>query len=217
MTTGKTIALTRWTFVSKVISLLFNMQSWFVIAFLPRSKHLLISWLQSSSTVILEPKKIKSVTVSIFSASICHEVMGPDAVILVFWMLSSKPVVSLSSFTFIKRLVSSSQFSAIRVVSSVYLRLLIFLPAILIPACASSSLAFCMMYSAQKLNKEGDSIQPWCAPFPIFQPVRYSVSCSNCPVLDLHKVSQEAGKVAWYSHLFKNFPLFVVIYTVKRL
>ena len=73
MTTGKTIALTRWTFVSKVLSLLFNMLSRFVIAFLPRGKHLLISWLQSPSAVILEPKKIKSLTVSIVSPSICHE------------------------------------------------------------------------------------------------------------------------------------------------
>ena len=84
MTTGKTIALTRWTFVSKVMSLLFNMLSRFVIAFLPRSKRLLVSWLQSPSTVVLEPKKIKSVTVSIVSPSICHEVMGPVATILVF-------------------------------------------------------------------------------------------------------------------------------------
>ena len=76
MTTGKTIALTRWTFVGKVISLLLNMLSRLVIAFLPRSKHLLISWLQSPSAVILEPKKIKSVTVSIVSPSVCHEVMG---------------------------------------------------------------------------------------------------------------------------------------------
>ena len=103
-TTGKTIALTIQTFVSKVIPLLFNMLSRFVITFIPRSKRLLISWLQSSSTVILEPKKIKSVTVSIVSSSICHEVMGPDATILVFWMLSFKPTFSLSSFTFIRRL-----------------------------------------------------------------------------------------------------------------
>ena len=81
MTTGKTIALTRWTFAIKVMSLLFNMLSRLVIAFLPRSKHLLISWLQSPSAVILEPPKIKSVTVSIVSPFICHEVMGPDAVI----------------------------------------------------------------------------------------------------------------------------------------
>ena len=84
MATGKTIVLTRWTFVSKVMSLLFNMLSRLVITFLPRSKHLLVSWLQSPSAVILEPPKIKSDTVSTVSPSICHEVMGPDAMILVF-------------------------------------------------------------------------------------------------------------------------------------
>ena len=104
------------------MSLLFKMLSRLIIAFLPRSKHLLISWPQSPSAVILEPKKIKSVTVSIVSLSTCHEVMGLDAMILVFWMLSFKPTFSLSFFTFIKRLFSSS-LSAIRVVSSVYLKL----------------------------------------------------------------------------------------------
>ena len=84
MTTGKTIALTIGTFVGKVMSLLFNMLSRLVIAFLPRSKCLLIAWLQSPSEVILEPKKIKSITVSIVSPSICHKVMGLDAMILVF-------------------------------------------------------------------------------------------------------------------------------------
>ena len=84
MTSGETIGFTRWTFVGKVMSLLFNMLSSFVIAFLLRSKCLLISWLQSPSAVILEPKKIKVVTVSAFSPSICHEVIGPDAMILVF-------------------------------------------------------------------------------------------------------------------------------------
>ena len=84
MTTVKTIALTRWTFVGKVMSLLFNMLSRLVIAFLPRSKHLLILWLQPPSAVILEPPKIKSLTVSTVSPSICHEVMGPDAMIFVF-------------------------------------------------------------------------------------------------------------------------------------
>ena len=84
MTTEKTIALTRWTFVDKVISLLFNMLSRLVITFLPRNKHLSISWLQSPSAVILEPRKIKSATVSTVSPSICHEVMGPDAMVLVF-------------------------------------------------------------------------------------------------------------------------------------
>ena len=84
MTTGKTIALNRWTFVGKVISLLFNMLYRLVITFLPRSKRLLISWLQSPSAVILEPTKIKSYTVTTVCPSICHEVMGPDAIILVF-------------------------------------------------------------------------------------------------------------------------------------
>ena len=168
MTTGKTMALTRRTFVGKVVSLLFNILSRLVITFLPRSKCLLISWLQSPTAVILEPRKIKSATVSTVFPSICHEVMGPDAMILVFWMLSFRLTFSLSSFTFIKRLFSSSSLSAIRVVSSAYLRLLIFLPAILIPACASSSPAFLMMYSACKLNKQGDNIQPWCTPFPIW-------------------------------------------------
>ena len=93
------IASTIWTFVGKVMSLLFNTLSWFVIAFLPRSKCLLISWLQSPSSVILEPKKIKFLTVSTFSPSICHEMMRPGAMILVFWMVSFKPTFSLSSFT----------------------------------------------------------------------------------------------------------------------
>ena len=143
MTTGKTIALTRQTFAAKVMSLLFNMLSRLGVAFLPRSKCLLISWLQSPSAVILESKKIKSLNISIVSPSICREVMGWDAMILVFWMLSFKPAFSLPSFTFIKSLFSSSLLSAIseseslRVVLSVYLKLLIFLPAVLIPACAS--------------------------------------------------------------------------------
>ena len=145
-------------FVGKVMSLLFNTLSRCVITFLPRSKHLLISWLQSPSEVILEPRKIKSVTVSIVFPSIYHEVMGPDAMIYVFWMLNFKPAFLLSSFTFIKRLLSSSSLCAIRVVSSAYLRWLIFLLAILISVCASSSLAFCRMYSACKLNKQCDNI-----------------------------------------------------------
>ena len=155
----------------------FSMLSRLVTAILPKSKRLLISWLQSQYAVILEPPKIKSATVSTISPSICHEVMGPDAMILVFWMLSFKPTFSLS-FTFIKRLFSSSSFSTIRVVSSAYLRLLIFLPAILIPACAYSSPGFLMMYSAYKLNKQGDNVQPWCTPFPI-----WNQNVVPCPVL----------------------------------
>ena len=147
MTTGKAIALTVQTFVCKVMSLLFNMLSKFVMDFLPKSKCLLISWQQLQSTVILEPKKISLSLFKVVCPSICCEVMGPDALILGFWMLNFKPAFSFSSFTFIKRLFISSLLSAIRVVSSVYLRLLIFLQEILIPACASSSLAFCMMCS----------------------------------------------------------------------
>ena len=119
----------------------------------------------------------KSVTVSIVSLSICHEVMRPDAMILVFWMLSFNPAFSLSSYTFM-RLFSSSSLSAIRVVSFVYLRLLRFLLAVLIPACASSYLAFHMIYSAYKLNKQGDNIQPWRTPLP-----NWNLSVVPCLIL----------------------------------
>ena len=139
----------------------------FLIAFLPRSKCLSISWLQWPSAVILEPPKIKSDTVSIVSPSIYNEVMRPDAMILVFWLLSFKPTFSLL-FHFHQEALYSSLLSAIRVVSSAYLRLLIFLMAILIPACALPSQAFRMMYFAYKFKKQGDSIQPWCTPFPIW-------------------------------------------------
>ena len=147
LTTGKTIALTRWTTVGKVMSLLFNMLFRLVIAFLPRSTYILI---MVAVTICSDFGAQKS--------KVCHcfpiyllEVMGSDAIILVFWMLSFKLGFSLSSFTFIKRLFSSS-LSAIRVASYAYLRLLIFLLAILIPACASSSPAFLKMYSVHKLN-----------------------------------------------------------------
>ena len=202
ITTGKTIPLTRQTFVSKVMFLHFNMLSRFVIAFLPRSKQLLISWLQSPSAVILEPKKIKSVTVS---PSVCHEVMGPHAMIFIFWMLSFKPAFSLS-FTFIKRLFNSSTLSAIRVVSSAYLRLLIFLLAILILACASSSLKFHMMY-AYKLNNQGDYIQPWHIPFPI-----WNKSVVPCLVLTVaswaaYKVSRRQVRWPGIPISFNDFPV----------
>ena len=137
-----------------------------------------------------------------------------------FFECCFKSAFSLSSFTFIKRLFCSSSFSSRRVVSSAYLRLLIFLPAILIPACASSSPAFHVMYSAYKLNKQGDNIQPCCSPFPI-----WSQSVVPCPLLTvasyLHTVfsgiweTLHTSQVFWYTHLFKNFPQFVVIHTVK--
>ena len=108
MTTGKTIALTRRTFVGKIRSLLFNMLSMLVITFLPKSKRLLISWLQSPSAVILEPPKINSVTVSTVSPSICHEVMGPHAMIFVFWMLHPWSFSNNSDFCCRWALISSS-------------------------------------------------------------------------------------------------------------
>ena len=132
-------------------------------------------------------------------------VMGPDAMIFVFWMLSFKPTFSLSSLTFIKRLLDAS-LSAIRVVLSEYLRLLIFLPAVLILACASSRLAFHMMYSAYQL-KTGWPYTALTYSFPHLEPVCRSMSSSNCCFLICIQISQEAGKVAWYSHLFSNFPV----------
>ena len=139
MTNGKIIALTRQTFVGKVLSLFLNMLSRLVIAFLLRSKHLLISWLQSPSAVILEPKKIKSAFILLLLLLPIYLPWndGTRCLIFVFWMFSFKPAFSISFFTFMKRLFSSL-LSAIRVVSSSYLRLLIFLLAILISICASS-------------------------------------------------------------------------------
>ena len=194
------------------MSLLFNMLSRLVVTFLPRSKRLLISWLQSPSAVILELPKIKSDTVSTVSPSMCHEETGLDAMILVFWMLNFKPTFSLFFTFIIKRIFSSSSLSAIRVVSSAYLRLLIFLPAILIPACASSSPAFLMMYSAYKLNKQGDNTQLWCTPIPIWNHsvVLYPVlTVASWPAYRFLK-----RQVRW-SDLLQNFPQFVVIHTVK--
>ena len=142
--------------------------------------------------------------------SICHEKMRLDAIISVFWMLSFKPAFSFSSFTLIKRFFSSSSHSAFRRVSSAYLRVLLFLLAILIPACESSSLAFYMMYSAYKLNK-GDNIQLWCTPFPIWnQPIvlRLIVYLSSYRFL--------RRQVRWSGiSISKNFPQFVVIHTIK--
>ena len=161
------------------MSLLFNMLPRLVITFLQRGKRLLISWLQLPSAVILELRNIKSATVSTLSPSICREMMGLDAMILVFGLLSFKQAFYLSSFTFIKMLFSSSSLSAIRVVTSAYLRLFDIFPRILIPACDSSSLAFCMMYSAYNLNKQGDGIWLRHTPFPI---LNWSVE-PVCPFL----------------------------------
>ena len=162
------------------------MLSGFVISFLPGSKRVLISWLQSLSTVILEPKKIKSVSFHIFPIYLPWS--NGTRCLIVFWMLSFKPTFSLSSFTFINRLFSSSLLSPDRVVLSTYLRLLIFLPAILIPAYALSSTTFHMMYSAYKLNKQVDNIQPWHTPFPI-----WNQSIVPCKVLTV---------ASWFAYRF---------------
>ena len=189
MTTGKAIALTRWTFVGQVMSLLFNTLSRLEyiyliyipsIAFLPRSKFILLSCLQSPSSVISEPKKIKSLTVSIVSSSICHEMMGLDAMIFVFWMLSFKPAFSTPFFHLHQEafqfLFTFCHNDAVICISEV----IDISPGNLDCACASASLAFHMMYSAYELNKQGDNIQPWCIPFPIL-----NQSIVPCPVLTL--------------------------------
>ena len=138
--------------------------------------------------------------------------MGPDAMILVLWMLSFKP--ALSAFTFIKRLFSSSLLSAIRVVSSAYLWSLIFHPAILIPAYTSSSPTFSMMYFAYKLNKQSDNAQHWRTLFPIWN--QSTVACqvltvASCPAYRFLR-KQVDGLL---SHLVKHFPQFALIHTVK--
>ena len=113
MTLGKTMTLIIWTFVRKMISMLFNTLSSFFIALIPKSKDIIVLWLQLLSTVILGPEKIKSVTVSFVSPSICHEVVGLDIMVFIFWMLSFKPAFSLSFFTFIKKLFGSCALSTL--------------------------------------------------------------------------------------------------------
>ena len=145
---GKTRASTIRTFVSRVTALLFNTLSTFVTAFLPRSS-CLISWLQSPSTVILEPKKMKSVITSIVTPSICHEVMGPDAMIVVFFIFGFKPAFSLSYFTLIERFFSFSLISAVRVVSISILRLLMLYLCITI---SNMYLYICHMYDIYNIS-----------------------------------------------------------------
>ena len=155
MTTGKTIGLSTWIFVGKVMSL-FNMLSRIVIAFLPRSKCLLILRLQSLFSVILEPKNRRSITVHFFLIYLpCSD--GTRCHGLTIWMLSFKSAFSHSSFTFIKRLFSSFSLTTIRVVLSEYLRLLIFLPASWFQLVLYPAWHF-IMYSAIKLSKQGDNM-----------------------------------------------------------
>jgi len=196
-------------------TLLSNILSRLVMAFLLRSKCLLIPWLQSLSTMIMEPKKREPVTFAIVSQSICHEVMGPDAMIFVFWMLNFKPAFSLSSFTFIKRLFSSSSRSAIRVgiicISEI---------VDISPCNLDSSLCFSQPSVAHnvlciQVKQVGWQYTALTYSFPDLEPVCCFMSCSNCCFLTCIQISQEAGQVGWYSFLLKNFPEFVVVHTVK--
>ena len=161
----------------------------------------------------LRAKIINSVTVSIVSPSIYHEVMGPERLTL-FFECCFKPDFSLSSFTFIKRLFNFSSQSVIMVVLPAYLRLLIFLPEILILACASSGLAFHMMYSTYKLNTQDDNIQRWHTSFPIWKQ-----STVPCPVLTVASWSAYrflSSQVGWFGILISlGIFQFVVIHTVK--
>ena len=153
-----------------------------------------------------------SASVSNVYPSICHEVMGPDAMISVFWMLSFKPTFSLSSFTFIRRLFSSSSLSAIRVV-------VICISEVLDISPGSLDARLCFLQPSVShdvfciLNKQGDNIQPWCTPFPIWN--QSVIPCKVLTVASWPAFSQEASQVVWYSHLFQNFPQFIVIHTVK--
>ena len=182
------------------------MLSRLVMAFLSRNKCLLISWLQSPSAVILEPKKIKSVTVSIVSPSICCEVMGQHAMILVFWMLSFKQAFSLSFFTFIKRLFSSYSLSAIGW-CHLDISIIWIFPSNLDSRLCLVQPGILHMYFACKLNKQGDNIQPWCTPFPI-----WSQSAFPCLVLTV---------AFWPAYRFlrrqvrqSDIPIFLRIYSL---
>ena len=150
------------------------------------------------------------------SPSIYYAVMATDAMILVFWMLSFKPALSLSSFTSIKSFLMRFLFTfchnrgVICISVNWYFSQQSWFQIVLRPASTSSSTSFHMMYSAYKLNKQGANIQPWCTPFPI-----WNQSIFPCCFLICTKVSQEADKTTWYSHLLKNFSQFAVIHTIK--
>ena len=215
MTTGKTIALTRQNFVGEVMSLLFIMLSRFVIAFLPKENLLnflttvtICSDFGAQENEVCHCFHCIPIYLSWSNGTGCHDLSFEC------WVLSQlfhSPLSLLSRGPLVPLLFMPVEWHHL------HLRLLIFLLAILIPACVSSSLAFLMMYYSCKLNKLGDNIQLWCTPFPVWNQsiVPCSMSASNCCFLTCIQISQEAGQVVWYSHLFKNFPWFVVIHTVK--
>ena len=198
MTTGKTIALTRPTFVGKVMSLLLNMLSRFVIAFFPRSKYLLISWLQSPSTVILEPKTIKfwhcvPIYLPWSDGTRCHDLIFLNVVLSQLYHSPPSPSSRGSSVPL--------HFLPLEYHLHIWGCWYFFRQSWFL-ACDSPSPAFHMMYFAWKLNKL--YIQPWCTSFLI---LNQSISGSNYCFLCCIQVSQEAGKVIWYSHL-SEFSMF---------
>ena len=179
-------------FVGKVMSLLFNMLSiTMVYHSFSSKKQVSFNFMAAITICSYFGTQEEKICYCFHYFPFClHEVMRPDAMILVFWMLSFKPGFLLFTFTLIKSLFSHLQFLPLRVVSSAYLRLLILLPAILIPGCNSSSPVFHMMYSAYKLNKQSDNIQPCHTPFPILNQSSVPWS-SNCCFLTCMQVSQE--------------------------
>ena len=211
MTTGKTTGLTRRTFIGTVMSLLFNMLSKFVIAFLPRSKHLLISWLQSPFAVILEPKKS---SLSLFPLLLHLFAMKwwaqmPWSSFFDCWVLSQLFHSPLSSKGSVPLCFLTWAWCHLHVWSYWW-----FLLEILIPACASSSPAFCMMYLAYKLSKQGDKLHPWCTPFPIWN--QSLVRCLVLTVASWPAYRFLRRQVRWSGiPISKNFPQFVVIHPVK--
>ena len=203
MTTGKSIALTNWTFVGKVIYL-----SRLITAFLLRSKHLSNSCLQSPSTVVWQPK---TVTVSIFFPSIFHEVMGLGAMILVFWMLSFKPVFFSLLFHFGQEALHflPLEWCDLHIWGCWYFSQQSWFQLVTHPV---------QHFSWGTLHRSKISrvtIYSLVILLPNFEPIYCSMPSSNCCFLTCIQISQEAGQVVWYSHLFKNFPHFVVIHTVR--
>ena len=204
----KNTALTIQNLLGKVMSLLFKMLSRLVISFLQKSKY---HGYSNHQQWFLEPNKIRSLIVSIISPSICHEVLGTDAMILVFRTLSFKPVFHSPLW-----LSSRGSFIPLHFPPLAYLRLLVILPAILTPTCASSSPAFRMMYFAYKLNIQGDNIQLWHTPLPI-----WNQSIVPCPVLTVafwpaYKFLRREVKWTWLSCLTVCHPMDYTVHGILQ-
>ena len=205
MTIGKSIALAIQTFVSKVITLSFNTLFRFVIAFLPRSKPVLFSWLQWPSTVVLEPKKIKSVSFH-FSPFICHKLMGPGTMILVFWMLNFE--------TAFQSPLSPSSRDSLAPLHFCHYSVIFYICEVVNISPDNLDSSLCLIQPSISHDvlcievKEAEwQYTALLYSFCNFEMVSYSMSSSNCCFLTCIQISQEAGQVVWYSHLFQNFPV----------